>query len=243
MNNQENNKKLRNKIISSLATVILVLTVCICGFVVVQVLGNGYASLGGYSFFRVVTPSMEPTISVGEIIITKQMPIESVKEEDIISFRSQSADMFGTVITHRVVEIDNDENGKRRLLTKGDANLSVDGRYVLESNFIGKVVFSSGNSFIASVISFITGDYGFIACIVLPALLILALILSSSIKNIRRDMENLVKTTDKQEDGDTAQTNAPEITSQEYDEMYQRIRDEVVKELMESEDTPNTTTE
>lgn len=243
MNNKENKIKLRNKIISSVATAVLAIAVCLCVYVVVEVLGKGYASFGGYSFFRVVTPSMEPTISVGEIIVTKQVPIEKVREEDIISFRSQSADMFGTIITHRVVEIDSDENGEKRLLTKGDANLSVDGRYVLESNFVGKVVWTSGDSFVSSVISFVTGSYGFFACIVLPSILILAVVLNSSIKNIRRDMENLVKSARQQNDECLPDINSDEITSQEYDEMYKRIRDEIVKELNESEDTPNTTTE
>ena len=242
MDNQENKKKLRNKIVSCLATVVLAVAVVLCVFVVAQVLGKGYASFGGYSFFRVVTPSMEPTIMVGEIIVTKDTSIEKVKEEDIVSFRSQSADMFGTIITHRVVEIDKDENGQTRLLTKGDANLSVDGRYVLESNLVGKVVWSSGDSFIASVISFISGNYGFVACIVFPSILILAFVLSSSIKNIRRDMENLVKSSNQQKTAAQPEENTAELTSQEYDEMYQRIRDEVVKELKESEDTPNTTT-
>lgn len=234
---KQQNKKLLKKILSSAATALLVITVCLCLFVVVQVLGKGYVSFGKYSFFRVVTPSMEPNLMVGEIILTKDVPIEEVQMEDIVSFRSQSADMFGTIITHRVVDIDRAEDGQRRLLTKGDANLSVDGRYVLESNLVGKVVWSSGDSAISSLLSFVSGRYGFFACIVLPSVLILALVLSSSVKTIKQDMKKLVMSVEEQDKAQLADVKSEVISSQEYDQMCQRIREELIEELKASEDT------
>lgn len=96
---------------------------------------------------------MEPNLAVGEVIVTKSVAMDKVKVGDIVSFRSQSPDMFGVIITHRVVEIDTDENNEKRFLTKGDANLSVDGRYVLESNFVGKVIWTSGKVIVPIVLS------------------------------------------------------------------------------------------
>lgn len=238
---REKNKKLRNKIISAVATVVLASTVCFCLFVVIQILGNGYVSIGGYSFFRIVTPSMEPNLNVDEVIITKNVPMAQVNTGDIISFKSQSADMFGIIITHRVVQIDTDENGDILFVTKGDANLSIDGRYVKKNNYVGKMIWSSGNSLISSVMAFVSSSYGFIACVILPTILLFILILNSSISNIKRNMNELVKALDKKEQSDNSDNNT--ITQEEYDQMYKKIRNELIEELKNSEDTKKHKTE
>ncbi len=237
------NKNSIKKIISTAASVILAITVCFCLFVVIQVLGKGYASFGKYSFFKVVTPSMEPTLSVGEVIMTKEIPLDTVQVGDIISFRSQSADMYGAVITHRVVEISNAENGEIQLVTQGDANLSIDGRYVLKSNFVGKVIWASGDSFIAAFVKFVSSGYGFVACVVFPLLIILSFLLNSGIKNIKKDVNELVVTIEQQNNSSVSDSGSVEITEQEYDEMYQRIKEELMEELADSEDTQSVKTE
>ncbi len=243
MNNFKINKKCIKKIISTASSVILAVTVGFCLFVVIQVLSRGYASFGKYSFFKVVTPSMEPTIAVGEVIINKAIPMDEIKVDDIISFRSQSPDMFGTIITHRVVEIDYDEKGEKRLLTKGDANLSVDGRYVLKNNFIGKVTWTSGESFIARFIKFVSSGYGFIACIAFPLILILSFVMNSSIKHIKKDMNELVEAMEKQNNPTAPPAKEVELTEQEYEEMCKRIKEELMEELTNSEDTQFAKTE
>jgi signal peptidase I len=236
------NEKTIKKIISTTASAILTLTICFCLFVLIQVLSKGYASFGKYSFFKVVTASMEPNLAVGEVIINKAIPMDDVKVDDIVSFRSQSPDMFGMIITHRVVEIDKDENGAKRLLTKGDANLSVDGRYVLEDNFIGKVTWSSGKSFIAKLIKFVSSGYGFIACIAFPLMLILSFVLNSGIKRIRSDMNELVEVVE-QQNNSTVPILDIENDKREYEEMCRRIKEELMEELTNSEDTQFAKTE
>ena len=236
MEKREQNRKLRNKIVSIAATVLLALTVLLCLSCVVQLLSKGYVSLFGHSFFRVVTGSMEPTLSVGELIVTKDEPIDRVAVGDIVSFRSQSADMLGTIITHRVVEIDVNDSGETLLLTKGDANLSVDGRYVSDDNFIGRVIWTSDDSVVAAVLSFISGRYGFVACIVLPSVLLLSLILSQSISAIKSDMKKLVESLEKQKQVDSA-AKKTEDNQEYYEKMCQQIRAELIEELKNCEDT------
>ena len=230
------------KIASRAVSVLLVAVIAFCLFVVVQVFSKGYASVGGYSFFRVVTPSMEPEILVGEIIITRDVDMTQVKVNDVISFKSLSPDMYGAIITHRVVKIVDDENGEKCFLTKGDANLSVDGRYVIKNNFIGKVVWTSGDSFIAAVFSFVSGRYGFIACVLLPLILILSWVLSSSVKRIKNSMQNLVEITE-QKKNEADKTASQGISKQEYEEMYDKIRKELIEELKNSAENNDSKTE
>lgn len=235
-------KKNIKKIISTFASVILTLTIFFCLFVVIQVLSRGYASFGKYSFFKVVTASMEPNLAVGEVILNKAIPIEDVKKDDIVSFRSQSPNMFGMIITHRVVSIDKNENGEIRLLTKGDANRVADGRYVLKENFIGKVTWSSGKSLISNIIKFISSGYGFIACIAFPLMLILSFVLNSGIKSIKNDINELVEVVE-QQNNSTAPILDIENDKREYEEMCRRIREELMEELTDSENTQLAKTE
>ena len=64
--------------LSALTTIALILVVALCLYVTIQVLSHGYANLCGFMMFRVVTGSMEPTIPVGALLVTKQVDIESV---------------------------------------------------------------------------------------------------------------------------------------------------------------------
>jgi len=238
MEKQETKQRRVGKIISSAVTVLLIITTCFCLFVIVQVMSKGYVSLGGYSFFKVVTGSMEPNLRVGELIITDDIPIEKLQLGDIVSFRSQSADMYGNIITHRVVDMGKNSEGEIILLTKGDNNLSTDSSYVYKSNYVGKVVWSSGNSIISSLITFATGSYGFLACVVLPSILIFAILLSSSVKNIKKDIQRLV------EDEQKAKEKVSELQTEEiYEEMCLRIKQELVEELKGSEESVQSKTE
>ena len=99
-------------------------------------------SIMGYSLFRVVTGSMEPTIGEGSLIVVKKTEASEIKEGDIISFYSTDPELKGAVNTHRVTGVKSEKNGLV-FETKGDANLVKDEYPVQESNIIGVVVFIS----------------------------------------------------------------------------------------------------
>lgn len=82
---------------------------------------------------------------------------------------------------------------------------------------------------LASVFSFFTNKIGFLACIVFPCLLLAALILKDCVKNIRGELAAALRELEEPEQTDPMLSMTPE----EYEEMYQRIRAELIKELME----------
>ena len=90
----------------------------------------------GYQVFNVISGSMEPTYSVGDLIYVKDVnpyevevgtPITFVLNENLV------------VATHRVVEVD-EEN--KHFYTKGDANDTADASPVHFNNVIGVPQFS-----------------------------------------------------------------------------------------------------
>lgn len=222
-------KSVIQKRISVLVTILLVLAVLLCLYVAVQSMSNGYVNIGGYMMFRVVTGSMEPTIPTGALLLTKQIDIGQIKLGDIICFRTQEAAIWGEIVTHRVVELMELENGEVLLRTQGDANFVADGYMVTRGNLIGKVIWHTGDEgALASIFSFFTNKVGFLGCIVFPCLLLVGLILRECVSNIRKELQNTVNELEQVEPIDPLCG----MTKQEYDEMYERIRTELMEELM-----------
>ena len=178
------------KRIGILVTILLVLAVTLCLYACIQVLSRGYVNLGGFMMFRVVTGSMEPTIPVGALLVTRQVDIDTIQLNDIICFRTQVSEIWGKIVTHRVVGVLESELGGILLETKGDANLVMDGYFVDSTNFVGKVIWHTGDgSVLANVLSLFTSKIGFLGCIVFPCLLLASLIMRDSVSNIRKELE------------------------------------------------------
>ena len=235
MEQQEDCKEnLIQRRISTLVTVLLILAVLLCLYVVIQVLSNGYVNFGGFIMFRVVTGSMEPTIPVGALLLTRQVDIETIQLEDVICFRTQDAEIWGKIVTHRVVGIYEGLDGMPLLETKGDANLVMDGYLVDQDNFVGKVVWHTGeSSVLSSVFSFFTNKVGFLGCIVFPCLLLAGLILKDCVGNIQKELRTVMEELENpQEKADWESDPLCGMTPEEYQQMYERIRAELIEELM-----------
>ena len=215
-----------------LVTVLMVFAVALCLYTVVQVLSHGYVNLGGFMMFRVVTGSMEPTIPVGALMVTREVDIASVQMNDIICFRTEVSEIWGRIVTHRVVGIMESDYGGILLETKGDANLVADGYLVDELSFVGKVIWHTGDgSVLANLIALFTSKIGFLGCIVLPALLLSAMILKDSVNSIQQQMQLILEMERQQQTPDWENDPLCGMTQEEYNEMYERIRAELMEEL------------
>lgn len=92
--------------------------------------------LVGYQCYTVISGSMEPEYSVGDLIYVKKVPVSSIQVGDPITF-VLNEDLV--VATHRVVEVD---SANQRFYTKGDANEIADSEPVHFNNVIGVPQFS-----------------------------------------------------------------------------------------------------
>ena len=117
------------KIWDTVTTVLVVLVVIFAVFL----MGS---RLVGLQVFNVVSGSMEPTYSVGDLIYVKTVDPDSVKVGDPITF-VLNEDLV--VATHRVVAVDGEN---RQFTTKGDANSTEDAAPVHFNNLIGVPVFA-----------------------------------------------------------------------------------------------------
>lgn len=123
------------------------------------------------TLYTILTESMEPNINRNDVIVdfTIKNP-EDIKIGDVITFVSTSSLTKGMVITHRVINIKQDENGYS-YQTKGDANLSPDTAYVPFANVNGKVLFRIPK--LGLLQSFLATKGGWLIIVVIPALFVI----------------------------------------------------------------------
>lgn len=121
--------KTLKKIWGILSTILVVMLV----FCAIFLMGT---RLMGYRVFNVISGSMEPAYSVGDLIYVKDVEPETIQAGTPITF-VLNEDLV--VATHRVVEVD---AVNRHFYTKGDANDTADAAPVHFNNVIGVPVFS-----------------------------------------------------------------------------------------------------
>lgn len=157
--------------------VILVILVIVAMFLLYYfVAAKIYAQKGeeykpAFALYTILSPSMVPNIKVYDVIVdTNVSRPEDIHEGDVITFKSTSSMTQGMIITHRVVQV-KEENGKYSYVTKGDANLSPDASPALFENVQGKVLFHIPQ--LGRVQEFLGTKGGWLLVVVLPALYII----------------------------------------------------------------------
>lgn len=105
-------------------------------FMIFLMSSGKHISIGGYQVLRVLTSSMEPTISENTCIIIKKVPVQDLKVGDVITFTSDDPQIQGLYNTHRIHDIV-EENGETLYVTKGDAIDAVDAYPVHQNQVAG----------------------------------------------------------------------------------------------------------
>ena len=133
----------------------------------------------GFKFFIVTSDSMSATdFDAGDIAISKEVDVRTLKEGDIITFVSQNSHNYGETVTHKIREVTTDESGAIAFVTYGTTTNTDD--EALAKVIVGKYVGCIPK--LGSFFVFLKTTPGYILCIFLPFLL---LILSQGLNCIR----------------------------------------------------------
>lgn len=159
---------------------LLVIVAPFVTYAVPQVVGadQGYVVLSG---------SMEPVMSPGDVIIVDSVGVETIQEDDIITYTQGDE---RTPTTHRVTEIV-ERDGGVAFRTKGDANGSPDSQLVSPDQVEGEVMTIGGYllviPYIGYVIQFMQTTPGFVALFVVPLVLLVVSELWNIVKSSKSD--------------------------------------------------------
>ncbi len=80
----------------------------------------------GFSRYAIMGGSMSPTFEVGSAVFSQDVPVDALRVGDVITYVPPAEAGIDTLVTHRITEIAEAEDGRPLFRTKGDANDAVD---------------------------------------------------------------------------------------------------------------------
>ena len=95
-------------------------------------------AVGADHSFVVLSGSMEPEISPGDVVVVQETDPESIEEGDVITFAEEGEEV---PVTHRVIDLQ-EHDGAIAFETQGDANPEPDASLVPPENVLGSVIFT-----------------------------------------------------------------------------------------------------
>ena len=156
----------RLKLLSVMVIVLIVSPFVV--YVVPQLVGANYS-------YIVTGSSMEPNIKPGDVIIVKETDLNNIEIGDIITY-----DRGSIRITHRVID-KRVSDGDVSFITKGDATEGPDLRPVSADSVLGEMMFKI--PMMGYVILYAGTLYGFIALVIIPSVLLIAIELKKIFTN------------------------------------------------------------
>lgn len=121
--------------------------VCLIAFLLIfyivmsQINANNDKYRPKISLYTIVSPSMNPVINVYDVVVNYKVSNPSkIQIGDIITYVSASASSDGMTITHRVIEVQQLDDGTFQYLTQGDNNESPDSLYITYDQVLGKEI-------------------------------------------------------------------------------------------------------
>ena len=192
-------KKIANIAFRILAGLLIAFTVFMMLFTIITVttVDKNERSVFGARFYIVQTGSMSKSeknadldihFDPGDIIIAKELTNEeklSLKRGDVISFLSVNEESYGETITHMIHEVKRDKDGKLLgYVTYGTNTGAIDEALVEPSYILG--LYGGKLPGVGNFFAFVKSTPGYIVCILVPFLLLIAYNGANVIRLFRR---------------------------------------------------------
>ena len=174
-------RKLISKIIKITSYCLVGLIIALSVFVLTLRFLGETPSIFGYSFYYVLTESMEPEIEAGEMILGEQAAPEDLRVGDIVTYQGQTGAVKDKIITHKIVEIDGDI-----ITTKGVANDLADppiSSSQVMSRYVGTIPLAG------DIFSAINSKLGFVFLIATPLAVLILNEVSNIVKAVKKEKE------------------------------------------------------
>jgi signal peptidase len=163
-----------------------------------------FLASSGFTFYNIVSGSMEPMIPTGSLIYAGHYKVEDLKKGDVITFQIKPSDQSKpVVVTHRIAEVIKTEkmnklpDGKEKKIveyqfkTKGDANNKVDETILTTGNILGKYAWHIPK--LGYVSSFAQQPTGFALLVLFPAAILIIWEIVSLVMYFKNHYENKSK--------------------------------------------------
>ncbi len=173
-------------------------------------------SLFGYRAFIVLSDSMSATdFDAGDLILVKEVDPATLEVGDIVSYQSNNEMNYGDVVTHKIRAVTVNENGEPGFITYGTTTGTDDEGIVTYSQVLGEYRFRIAGA--GTFFSFLKTTPGYILCILLPFLILIAMQIINSMRLFRQYKKEQM-----------AEINAQRAESEKMMEEIIRLRQELM---------------
>lgn len=153
-----------------LLILLIVLEVVLMCFVMIFKISGRNPDLFGYQFYVIISPSMEPELCVGDVVLSKKYTGQQINTGDVITFLGKEGSLKGKVVTHQVINVEEIE-GHLNITTKGLANNVADPS-ITEEDVISVMLYKT--VVFGFLYRLMSSTPGFIILILLPLLILIA---------------------------------------------------------------------
>lgn len=225
---------------SVLTALLLLFTVGMVIFTVISVstFDRNDRAIFGYRAMIVRSDSMKATdFAAGDLVLVRPVDPAALEPGDIIAFRSADPSTYGETFTHKIRARVSDAQGRTQFITYGTTT-GVDDPYpVSMANVLG--IYETHIPKVGTFFMFLKTVPGYLLCIFLPLLLLIALQGLQSLKLFRQYRKQEVAAIEqkRQEELETLQAQRQQL-SQELEESRKMLRElqEMVRQLQQRND-------
>ena len=167
---------MENKIVkiamTTIRVILITLFVLFMLMICLQRFSGNKIAIFNIRMFTVASGSMAPKYNIGDVLVSKAVKPEKVKVGNTISYLGMKGELKDKVITHQVMEIEKDSEGKILFHTKGIcSDCMIEDPIVHQDQLYGVVVYKIRTlSFIYKIIG---TKLGLFFCVILPMLYII----------------------------------------------------------------------
>ena len=159
------------KIIKTILNIFVAIFIILFLLVVaLQRFSNNKISFLSFRMFTVVSGSMDPKYKIGDVLIAKEIDPSKIEVGDAISYLGKQGTLAGKVVTHEVINIEQDEDGKYIFHTQGIANDAPD-PIVYENQVYGKIIYKC--IILSFIYKIVATKFGMFFLIFIPLLYII----------------------------------------------------------------------
>ncbi|MBQ4104964.1 MAG: signal peptidase I [Clostridia bacterium] len=173
-------------------------------------------NLFGYGLLRVSSESMEPELTIGDIVLVKKTDPAELKKCDVISYNGEKGPYTDKTVTHQIVEEPYEKDGLYYFTTRGIKTGCLDDPEIDETQIIGLV--KCRIPIIGTLYDFFSKWYGMVAL----AAMVLIIFSSEIIGFVNRFRKDELENEDS-----IAETSEPEFGAN-FTETIEKEADEVI---------------
>ena len=207
-------KKVLSKIVTIIKIICTIVLVLLIAVLALQRFSNNEIAIGGYRVFTIVTTSMIPVYDVGDTIVIKEVTPEELKLGDDITYLGKVESFKDRVVTHRLIQINPNENGETLYRTQGVANESPDPEITFDQIY-GKVIYKC---FLISALAKLMNNMTLFYIVVFIPLAILIMLQIKDVINEHRSEDAEEDDEDDEEDDDEDEDEEDEDDEEDDDE-------------------------